>query len=101
MKSKKSARLSRILILLILCITAASVIVPLTASAEEKSYRVDGADFDIVLSENGASDDIYGTPSEVFEHILIIITAVARTIPHSPQSPPTIIKMNLGIEMGG
>ena len=53
MKSKKSARLSRILILLILCITAASVIVPLTASAEEKSYRVDAADFDIILSENG------------------------------------------------
>ena len=55
----------------------------------------------IVLSENGASDDIYGTPREVFEHILIIITAVAMTIPHSPQSPPIIIKMNLSIVTGG
>ena len=55
----------------------------------------------IVLSENGASDDIYGTPSDVFEHILIIMTAVARTIPHNPQNPPTIIKMNLSIEIGG
>lgn len=55
----------------------------------------------IDLSENGDSDDIYGTPSEVFEHMLIIVTAVTSTIPHSPATPAVIIRITRRIVTGG
>ena len=45
-------------------------------------------------------DGILRAKTEVFEHMLIITTAVTSTMPQSPAMPPTIINMNLSTIIG-